>query len=130
MTVTEPYFELPGYYGRVLMDGEWIHALGEWPLYRPGRKVIPGGLEITYVATDRVAWHPAPRSGVATRWLLKWWSDPSDLVVDPFMGSGTTLVAAQAMGRRAVGIEVEERYCELTARRFDQGLFELPGTVA
>ena len=52
--------------------------------------------------------------------LLVLGSLPGDLVLDPFMGSGTTLRAAKDLGRKAIGIEIEERYCEIAAKRLAQ----------
>jgi len=49
--------------------------------------------------------------------LIESFSQPGDLVIDPFLGSGTTAVAAALHDRRYIGIELEERYCQLAMRR-------------
>ena len=62
--------------------------------------------------------HPAQKPEPLLRHILSKHDGCS--VLDPFMGSGTTLVAAKRLGRRAIGIEIEERYCEIAVRRLQQ----------
>lgn len=69
--------------------------------------------------------HPCTKPlGFWKRLLARGSVNSGDLVVDPMMGSGTTLVAAKDLGRRAIGIEIEERYCEIAAKRLAQEVLD------
>jgi DNA modification methylase len=65
--------------------------------------------------------HPTQKPLALMRWCLSLVAD-AQTVIDPFMGSGTTLVAAKLEGRKAVGIEINEAYCESAAKRLSQSV--------
>lgn len=67
--------------------------------------------------------HPTEKPAPLMRYILE--AAPDGTVLDPFCGSGPTLVAARDLGRKAIGIEIEERYCEIAAKRLAQNLLPL-----
>lgn len=69
--------------------------------------------------------HPCAKPYSAMVWMVNKGSLVGEAVLDPFMGSGTTLVAAKQLGREAIGIEIEERYCEIAANRLSQDMLPL-----
>lgn len=72
-----------------------------------------------------VGLHPTQKPEALFAYLVQTYSNPGDLVLDPFMGSGTTLAAASALGRRAIGIERDPNYCAVAARRLQQAALPL-----
>lgn len=64
--------------------------------------------------------HPTEKPVRVMAWLVEAMCPAGGIVLDPFMGSGTTLVAAKMMGRRAIGIELEEKHCETAVQRLAQ----------
>lgn len=64
--------------------------------------------------------HPTQKPQTLMKELVRLFSDENGLILDPFMGGGSTLVAAKDLGRSAIGIEIEEKYCEIAAKRLSQ----------
>lgn len=83
----------------------------------------PTGITSTEAA-DKVE-HPCPKPYGWMVWAVTLASLHGEVVLDPFCGSGTTLAAAKQCGRRAIGIELEEKYCEISAKRLQQGALPL-----
>jgi DNA modification methylase len=71
--------------------------------------------------------HPTQKPLPLFLWCLSF-APSAQLILDPFLGSGTTLVAAKQLGRKAIGIELEEKYCEIAARRLQQEYLPLVST--
>jgi site-specific DNA-methyltransferase (adenine-specific) len=69
--------------------------------------------------------HPTGKPEAMLRRMLEQFTDPGDMILDPFAGSGTTGVAAKRLGRRCILIEREEKYCEVAAKRLAQGALDL-----
>jgi hypothetical protein len=113
----------PGYKGRLLMTGDIAYLFGNPPKSREGKHLIPGRT-IDSFARGRESDHPCPRKLSHVEWLVSWWSEPTDTVLDPFCGSGTTLLAAKNQGRKAIGIEIDEQFCEMAAERLSQKVLQ------
>ena len=79
---------------------------------------------IFYCENSQNGFHSNEKPVKLMNYLIRTFSNEDDLIFDPFMGSGTTLVAAKELGRRAIGIEIEEKYCEIAAERLAQEVFD------
>lgn len=113
-----------GHKGRLLVTGDVALLFGAPPAPRKGQQLIPGKCLDTS-SNGKQGDHPCPRKLRHVQWLVKWWTDPSDTIIDPFCGSGTSLLAAKMAGHRAIGIDCVEAYCEESARRLQQEVFAL-----
>jgi site-specific DNA-methyltransferase (adenine-specific) len=134
----------PSSRGRILNTADYAYTFGQPIASAPGRRVIPDGSISTrpdvprgtgrnrtsavfQVRQDTLP-HPAARQSQHVRWLVRWFSDEGETVLDPFCGSGTTLLCAKNAGRRAIGIEIEPRSCAVAVTRLRQEI--LPGVGA
>lgn len=109
----------PAFY---LPTHEWIVILAK-ERFRLTSKGASGAGDVWSVPQEANPDHPAPFPERLPLTAIE--TTGAHVVLDPFAGSGTTLVAAKRLGRKAVGIELNERYCEIAARRLSQGALPL-----
>ncbi len=115
----------PTYKGHILYGGDVAYIFGT---PRAREYAGPTGTGIlqseTYSVSmrkrDKVNTHPTFRPLRTMTWLVSHYTQEGETILDPFAGSGTTLLAAKNTGRKAVGIELEEKYCEIVVERMRQ----------
>lgn len=108
---------------------EDIHVLGiGWDnaitaVKREGSVIPTRGLRGGVGGEQNVTGHPTPKPVSLMEKLME--KCPPGVIADPFAGSGATLLAARNLGRTAIGVELEEEYCEIIARRLSQGVLDI-----
>ena len=94
-----------------------------WGYQTSNTEKLPNG----DICRQHLVQHPARFPVQLARDHILSWTNPGDLVIDPMVGSGTTLRAAADLGRRASGIEINPEYCDLIRRRMAQSVLPLEG---
>lgn len=114
-----------------LANWEPVFMLGKWPDQVPTRSAVVKTRQVAasgYSGYTTKAGHAHAKPLDVMEDLIE--ACPSGAIADPFAGSGSTLVAAKALGRTAIGVELEERYCETIARRLSQDVLDFGGVSA
>ena len=125
----------------MVWDKEWIGpggCQGLRPSYelcallaKPGFAIPDRGTRDVWrhkVGSYKASGHPAEKPVDLVQRIIST-SATTGTVLDPFVGSGTTCVAAKALGISSIGVEAEERYCEIAARRLSQGVLDFGGAA-
>ena len=94
-----------------------------WTNYPGAVRIIRHLWSGPYQKKREKRFHPTQKPLDVVAWILGLCPGEPKTILDPFMGSGTTLRAAKDLGRKAIGIEIEEKYCEIAAKRLSQEVF-------
>lgn len=107
---------------------EAIYLIGKgWGSGLGGRSAIVSTAKSAGGNLARTTGHPHTKPSDVMEALVAY--SPPGTIADPFAGSGSTLVAAKNLGRKSIGVELDERHCETTAKRLSQDLLELDWTA-
>ena len=107
----------------IMTDGEMA-----WTSFTKGLHIFDMSRADAYINKTDGKYHPTQKPAQLFQWCLELFSKEGDLILDPFLGSGTTALACIKTNRKCIGIEIEEKYCEIAAKRCSQGVFDLRGT--
>ncbi len=116
---------------RHMVESILVMHKGDWKRNRQGTSTIEVDtfmrltLDKWRFGSERNRRHPAPFPQYLADSCIQLLSFVEDLVLDPFLGSGTTAYCAKKLGRKCIGIEIEEKYCEIAAKRCSQGVLRL-----
>jgi DNA modification methylase len=106
--------------------GNWFPAIvaGNWKW-----EARPNCLPFAVAAQIHIN-HPSPKPLQAMKNLLRYYTKENEIILDCFSGSGSTLLAAKEMGRKAIGIEIEKKYCDVAIERLSQCVMEMGAEIA
>lgn len=111
----------PQFAGRIAWSIEPIWVMSRYPVKLRGESDVLEASTPREGRDSEAVGHPYQKPQAVMDWLVAQTTHP---IIDPFMGSGTTLTAAKKQGRRAIGIEIKEEYCEIAAKRLSQEVFQ------
>ena len=108
-----------------ITQDEEIYALGKgFRKSSPPMRSVIATSEARHIEVSKIG-HPTPKPIGLMETLID--RCPEGVIADPFSGSGATLMAARNLGRKSIGVEMEEKYCELIANRLSQEAFDFGG---
>ena len=125
LSARAPYLNSP-------FEGVLIMFKNQWRRFRKGKNAIDKNLfmeiasGIWKIMPEKTRIHPAPFPENLVEYILRFFTYENDLIIDPFIGSGTTAVVCEKLNRKWIGIELDKKYCEIAKKRIlnlKRGLF-------